>query len=120
MHKTPRRRRRRWWTSRIPLTASSFAALGTHEAVEAASERPFLTINPDMDQSLRPAAAASTSTGLNTPSHKVLLADTFIHGGIDRGPDVTPSITEAILETDSFLVIPPHAYVHPDLLLIHE
>ena len=42
-----------------------------------------------------------------TVSHEVLFADTFINGGDGGGQGdqgSTPSLTEAILETDSFLV----------------
>ena len=77
----------------------------------------FLTI-PEMEQSLRPSpvttsSITNTTTGeIYTVSHEVLFADTFINGGDGGGQGdqgSTPSLTEAILETDSFLV---RAYTH--------
>ena len=38
-------------------------------------------------------------------SNEILFADTFIRqSGVDQSSDATPSLTDAILETDSFLV----------------
>ena len=38
-------------------------------------------------------------------SNDILFADTFIRqSGVDQSSDATPSLTDAILETDSFLV----------------
>ena len=71
----------------------------------------------EMDPSATQSFSSSTSTSQASvmgdfaqsstmaSSNEILFADTFIRqSGVDQSSDATPSLTDAILETDSFLV----------------
>ena len=71
----------------------------------------------EMDPSVTQSFSNSTSTSQTSvmedfaqsstmaSSNEILFADTFIRqSGVDQSSDATPSLTDAILETDSFLV----------------